>query len=195
MVDYMKRRWDNIGKKLAFHATNEADFQNWKKTAEPRLKELIDYTTMQTAELDTQIGRTVDEGDYLCHHITIQPVIASQGAEDIVVSPMNQRLFRKIPEMHGNEIIYREIPGKPHAWVEPPTEDGGGEFFDHPEIYDFMMQRSLNPYPASVKIRLCDLSVNNTFTGSGFWSSTKYFQTPGSKPGLMGIPSESPVPM
>ncbi len=91
------------------------------------------------------------------------PVIASQGAEDIVVSPMNQRLFRKISEMHGNEIIYREIPGKPHAWVEPLTEDGGGDFFDHPEINDFMMQKSLNHYPSSVKIRLCDLSVNNTF--------------------------------
>ncbi|MBT3274626.1 MAG: hypothetical protein HN368_15825, partial [Spirochaetales bacterium] len=91
------------------------------------------------------------------------PVIASQGAEDPVVSPMNQRLFLKISAMHNNEIVYREIPGKPHAWTEPLTADGGGDFFDHPEINDFLRGKERDQYPLEVRIRLCDLSVNDTF--------------------------------
>ncbi len=97
------------------------------------------------------------------------PVISTQGGDDTVVLPINQRLFRKLMQNYGNEIVYREFPGRPHFWHEPRVDGVGADCIDNPEISAFLRSRTLNPYPQRVVFKLCDLSVNNRF----YWVTVK----------------------
>lgn len=91
------------------------------------------------------------------------PVVSTQGAEDTTVIPMNQRLFTKLMHFYDYDILYREIPGRPHTWVKPKVESGGTDCFDNPEIINFLKSKKLNRYPKRVISKLCDLSVNDRF--------------------------------
>ena len=72
ILEYMNRRWDAVGRKLALAAGNLDEYQQWKQATTARLKELIGYDTMLAVEPECQHFSTEDEGDHLRHHIAIQ---------------------------------------------------------------------------------------------------------------------------
>lgn len=72
ILEYMKRRWKQVDRKLRFSAGDTKEYFEWKARTRARLKELIGYNTMIPADPEPRILPPEDKGDYIQHHVVIQ---------------------------------------------------------------------------------------------------------------------------
>lgn len=93
---YMQRRWECVGRKLAFSAGNLPAWRAWRTATQSKLRSLIGYDTMEMAPLDPRITEEVDFDDYVRQRVEIQ-------TEPGVIMPM----YVLIP--HDGESPYSAV--------------------------------------------------------------------------------------
>ncbi|MEM2914541.1 MAG: alpha/beta hydrolase family protein [Candidatus Bathyarchaeia archaeon] len=71
-VDYFKKRFDSMPKKLAFKAETRNEWQIWRKNLVNKLKELTGYDTMKTCPLQPKVTERVEKEDFLRERVEIQ---------------------------------------------------------------------------------------------------------------------------
>ncbi len=95
------------------------------------------------------------------------PIVLTHGSLDDNVPPFNPRFFVERMRDIGNDIVYREVPGRPHFWFEPRTEEGQGPIWgvcvDHPDIWNFLETKKRIAFPRKVTFRCIDLSANDEY--------------------------------
>lgn len=72
MLPSMRRRWDAVGRKLAFNARDRAGWEAWRAELIVRLRELTGYDTMLNAPLEPQITETATFDDHVRQRVEIQ---------------------------------------------------------------------------------------------------------------------------
>ena len=69
---YLRRRWDAVGRNLAFSADDEAAWKTWRRRTLRKLRSLTGYDTMQRAPLRPRITEELDLEDYTRQRVEIQ---------------------------------------------------------------------------------------------------------------------------
>jgi dienelactone hydrolase len=72
ILPYMRRRWNVVGRKLAFNATTEMQWRTWRRKTCTKLRELIGYDTFRRAPLKPRLTEERDCGDYIRQRVEIQ---------------------------------------------------------------------------------------------------------------------------
>ena len=113
---YMRRRWDAVGRKLAFSAQSEAEWKAWRRKTLRRLRSLTGYDTMVKAPLTPRITEELDFGDYRRQHVIIQTepgvlmpfyVLIPKGAKPpypVVIAPHGHSSGGKLAVVGAREI-------------------------------------------------------------------------------------------
>jgi dienelactone hydrolase len=95
------------------------------------------------------------------------PLFMIHGGSDDVVYPINPRIFQSRMRDLGFPFRYMEVPGRPHFWFEPRTEEDEGRLWavciDHPEVIGFLEKQRRREFPESFDIRMIDIGINDTF--------------------------------
>jgi len=69
---YLRKRWDAVGRKLAFAAKNRDEWSAWRRKTLRKLKALTGYDTMVACPLNPKITEEKDFGDYLRQRVEIE---------------------------------------------------------------------------------------------------------------------------
>lgn len=69
---YLQRRWDTVGRSLAFLSQGQADWDGWRRKTIQTLKELSGYNNMQPAPLNPKITEVVQFDGYTRQRVEIQ---------------------------------------------------------------------------------------------------------------------------
>ena len=72
VLPYMRRRFDAVGRKLAFTAENLDQWRLWRRRLRRKLKELSGYSTMQRAPLRPRVTERVQAGEFVRERVEIQ---------------------------------------------------------------------------------------------------------------------------
>ena len=72
VLPYMRRRFDAVGRKLAFTAENLDQWRLWRRRLRRKLKELSGYSTMQRAPLRPRVTERVEVGEFVRERVEIQ---------------------------------------------------------------------------------------------------------------------------
>ncbi len=71
-VDYLKRRFDSMPKKLAFRAETKNEWQSWRNKLINKLKDLTGYNTMQACSLQSKVTEKVEREGFLRERVEVQ---------------------------------------------------------------------------------------------------------------------------
>ena len=69
---YLQRRWENVGRKLAFLNQGQMNWSDWKRNAIQKLQTLSGYNTMERAPLTPKLTEVVDFDAYTRQRVEIQ---------------------------------------------------------------------------------------------------------------------------
>jgi len=69
---HLRRRWEAVGRKLAFNARTRDEWRAWRRKTCRRLRQLIGYDTMERAPLEPRVTDRTDRGDHWLHRVEIQ---------------------------------------------------------------------------------------------------------------------------
>jgi dienelactone hydrolase len=69
---YFQKRWETVGRKLAFSSENRADAAQWRAATISKLKQLTGYDTMLPADLSPRITEEVGFDGYIRQRVEIQ---------------------------------------------------------------------------------------------------------------------------
>ena len=69
---YLRRRWDAVGRKLAFSADDPEGLEAWRRETLAKLKDLTGFDTMLGAPLDPVVTEEQDFGDHVRQRVEIQ---------------------------------------------------------------------------------------------------------------------------
>jgi len=69
---YMKKRWDALGRKLAFSAKDQTSWRSWRRALARKLKQLTGYDTMIRTPPRPRITGQKDLGDLIRQHVVIR---------------------------------------------------------------------------------------------------------------------------
>jgi len=69
---YLRRRWDKVGRKLAFVAEDKAAWEIWHEQTVTTLRQLIGYDTMQKVDPTPQVTEEVDFPEHRRQRLVIQ---------------------------------------------------------------------------------------------------------------------------
>ena len=72
MLPYLGKRFDRVGRKLAYRATNRAEWQRWRRALRRQLKSLTGYDTMVRSPLKPKITEAVRCDGYVRQRVEIQ---------------------------------------------------------------------------------------------------------------------------
>jgi len=72
VLPYLRRRFDAVGRKLAFRAKTEKQWRTWRTRLRRKLKELTGYSTMKRAPLKPKLTETVELGGLVRERVEIQ---------------------------------------------------------------------------------------------------------------------------
>lgn len=89
MQAYLLRRFDDVGRSMAFSATSLKRWKTWRKNLRVKLRELIGYDAMRRAPLNAKITEVQEFEEYRRQRVEIQ-------TEPEVVMPMYVLIPKKI---------------------------------------------------------------------------------------------------
>ncbi len=69
---HLRIRWEQVGRKMAFRATNERDWETWRQETTARLMELTGYDSMEQCPLNATITEEVELDDHVRQRIEIE---------------------------------------------------------------------------------------------------------------------------
>ncbi len=69
---YLERRWETVGRKLAFKAGTVSGWRTWRRRTLDKLRELTGYDTMKKAPLEPKITEELDFGGYRRQRVEIR---------------------------------------------------------------------------------------------------------------------------
>ena len=72
MLPYMLKRFDRVGRSMAFGATTPAQWRAWRSRLRRKLKELTGYDTMQRAPLKPRVSERVEDDGLVRERVEIQ---------------------------------------------------------------------------------------------------------------------------
>ena len=113
---YLQRRWDAVGRKLAFSAEDEASWRAWRQKTVRKLRSLIGFGSMERAALNPRVTEEVDFQDYTRQRVEIQtepgvimPIYvlipkASQPPYPVVLAPHGHGFGGKLSVAGRSEI-------------------------------------------------------------------------------------------
>jgi len=90
---YMKKRWDALGRKLAFSAKDQTSWRSWRRALARKLKQLTGYDTMIRTPPRPRITGQKDLGDLIRQHVVIR-------TEPGVLMPMYVLMPKSSPGPH-----------------------------------------------------------------------------------------------
>jgi len=72
LLPHMCRRFDQVGRKLAFEAKTVEEWRLWHRKLRRKLKELTGYSTMQKAPLEPRVTERLKAGEFVRERVEIQ---------------------------------------------------------------------------------------------------------------------------
>ena len=72
VLPYMLRRFDGVGRKLAYRAGTTQEHRTWRGKLRRKLEELTGYATMQRAPLKPKVTERVEVGEFVRQRVEIQ---------------------------------------------------------------------------------------------------------------------------
>lgn len=102
ILPYMQKRWEKVGKKMAFQAKNQKEWTDWSLELSAILKQLSGYDTMQKCSLDPVFTEQKEFDNYIRQHVVIQTEPGVYMPMYILI-PKNQRgPFSVVIAPHGH---------------------------------------------------------------------------------------------
>jgi len=90
---HMQKRWDTVGRKLAFSAKDQTSWRSWRRALARKLKQLTGYDTMIRTPPRPRITEQKDLGDLIRQHVVIR-------TEPGVLMPMYVLMPKSSPGPH-----------------------------------------------------------------------------------------------
>lgn len=69
---YLRKRWETVGRKLAFRAGNLKEWQEWRRRTLRKLRSLTGYDTMMRTDLNPRITEEMELRDHVRQRVEIQ---------------------------------------------------------------------------------------------------------------------------
>lgn len=99
---YLRRRWERVGRALAFKARNTREWRTWNAALTRKLKELTGYASMVHAPLKPKILGVVDEGDYRRQQVELQTEPGVIATLDVLIPKAGPGPWPAVIAPHGH---------------------------------------------------------------------------------------------
>jgi dienelactone hydrolase len=99
---YFQKRFEKVGRKLAFQATDEISLNEWRDLTIRTLKHLIGYETMEKSPLLPRITEVVEFNDYTRQRVVIQTELEVDMSMYVLIPKNKQSVYPVMIAAHGH---------------------------------------------------------------------------------------------
>ncbi len=110
-IEYLERRWDSLGRRLAFSAGTKGEWRTWRQETVVKLKEITGYDTMIKSPLNPEITEETDCGDHLRQRVEIQTEPGVIMPLYVLIPKTGSAPFPAVINPHGHGSGGKYSPG------------------------------------------------------------------------------------
>jgi hypothetical protein len=131
---YFQKRFEQVGRKLAFQAADEQALSEWRDVTIQTLKHLTGYDTMEKSPLIPRVTEVVEFADYIRQRVVIQTELEVDMSMYVLIPKNEQSVHPVMIATHGHGTAGKSavagIKGNPEVErvIEEANSDYGLQF-------------------------------------------------------------------